>query len=173
MKQLPPSPSLEGIVLCRYSPHVDCMFWADLAGWRQTGCELGQRSWGTLHWGCLGGMARVRKGVSLGSWCMPWWVSLGEIAGAGMGMGRRTQGMFCQGCLWGMAVAGVGQGPVALWGSLDKLARMPGLCSHWCYQGGGGMQKMQHLQPWREFQQFPAHLADALGIVNGFPSHIV
>ena len=56
-------------------------------------------------------------------------------------MGRRAQGMQCQGCL-GMVIAGVDQGNVALWGSPDKLATLPGLCSHWHYQGRGGLQNI-------------------------------
>ena len=38
----------------------------------------------------------------------------------GLEWGRGAQGMQCQGCLGGKVIAGVGQGNVALWGSLTS-----------------------------------------------------
>ena len=118
------------------------------------------------------------------------WVRLslgvrGAGTGTGIGLGGR-EGVPGQGVLWppwqdgwsnmsqsglgyiphqshpgSMAVgsAGLGHATVALAGWLQCLDCVP--------------IHAQHLQPWREFQQFPMCLADALRLVNGFPSSMV
>lgn len=67
-------------------------------------------------------------------------------------------GVLCWSHLWEMVRAAVGQEPRARWGSLGRPARVLPPSS----QGKR-----------RDFQQFPAHLADAAGLVNGVPSCIV
>ena len=82
-------------------------------------------------------------------------------------------GVLNSGCLGGTAGAGVGLGHTgaALAGWKGSLNRVPtytieveGEHKKWCLPAPS---------TWGKFQQFPAHLADTLGIISGFLSSIV
>lgn len=82
-----------------------------------------------------------------------------------------TQSCSWSGCgPWGILGAsyraGVDLGPVAYSDGFGQLARVLGLCSCPFDQGGGEGQQML-------FPQFPSHLANVPGFVNGFPSRTV
>lgn len=90
-----------------------------------------------------------------------------ELVGLGGSLGVTRWGF-----LVGIAGAGVGQEHGAHWSGLGRSARAPGPCSHLYQQGRRDVQyngAPWHLQSWREFQPFPDHLADTLGLVYGFP----
>lgn len=57
-------------------------------------------------------------------------------AGAVAGAGWASQCTLPWGCFVRIVGAGVSQGPMAQWGSPIRLAKVPGLCSCLCYQGG-------------------------------------
>ena len=141
--------SLEGVVLCRTVLYVDRACWATLAG--------------QLEWVKPGVLGHVILQES-------WWASWSRH-----GLGESLRVCCIQGTLLAQLevwyARGLGCMGVALVGQLEGL----GHASTCVIKEEGEHKKWGSQAPptLGEFQQFPAHLADALGLVNAFPSHIV
>lgn len=84
----------------------------------------------------------------------------------------------CQGCLGGGGSRLCGPCTWVHSDSLGNLTTGPGLCSCPLYQGEGRRQQMapcaaSSASDLKEFQQFLAHLAGGIGLVNKFTSCII
>ena len=60
-------------------------------------------------------------------------------------MGQGSPGHAVPGLPWGDGYSWCGPGQCGTLGQPDKLATLPGLCSHWHYQGRGGLQNIVFL----------------------------
>ena len=108
------------------------------------------------------------RGLGYTVWEPAWWDSLNQS-----GYRCGAWGILHQSHQGGMTGAGVGQG---LWGTLAgqlyhlDCVSIPALLR---WRESTKTDAGQHVQPWRLFQPFPAHSADPLRLVNGFPSCMV
>lgn len=120
-----------------------------LMGW-MTGAGAGM---GVPYSDCLGRIARAKIGTGQGcpSACSASAVLAGQLSWAHAGCS--TLGPY-----GGMAGAGVGYRPGSCWSDSGRPARVHRLSSYLQYQVGGGNINngaCQHIQPQRQFQQFP------------------